>query len=160
MYSPIIQTLKTGSILTIRNQLETVEEDNTIWPDFAPSGDFTPWEHVQLARAKTRPTGKDYIEALFDDFMEFHGDRHCGDDPAVIGGVAIFPRTAGNCSCTGKRRGYKGKYCPEFRNGFSGGVLEIPASDAAGREISPSGDLSCRYTRCILRVRSRGTWTG
>lgn len=63
---------------------------NTTWPEFTPSGDFTPWEHVQLARAKTRPTGKDYIEALFDDFIEFHGDRHCGDDAAVIGGVAFF----------------------------------------------------------------------
>ena len=60
------------------------ESENTIWPEFIPSGNYTPWEHVQLARAKTRPTGKDYIEALFDDFMEFHGDRHCGDDPAVI----------------------------------------------------------------------------
>ena len=66
------------------------ESENTIWPEFSPSGNYTPWEHVQLARAKTRPTGKDYIEALFDDFMEFHGDRHCGDDPAVIGGVAFF----------------------------------------------------------------------
>ena len=66
------------------------ESENTIWPEFIPSGNYTPWEHVQLARAKTRPTGKDYIEALFDDFMEFHCDRHCGDDPAVIGGVAFF----------------------------------------------------------------------
>ena len=66
------------------------ESENTIWPEFIPSGNYTPWEHVQLARAKTRPTGKDYIEALFDDFMEFHGERHCGDDPAVIGGVAFF----------------------------------------------------------------------
>ena len=66
------------------------ESENTIWPEFIPSGNYTPWEHVQLARAKTRPTGKDYIEALFDDFMEFHGDRDCGDDPAVIGGVAFF----------------------------------------------------------------------
>ena len=66
------------------------ESENTIWPEFIPSGNYTPWEHVQLARAKTRPTGKDYIEALFDDFMEFHGDRHCGDDPAVIGGGAFF----------------------------------------------------------------------
>lgn len=66
------------------------ESENTIWPEFIPSGNYTPWEHVQLARAKTRPTGKDYIEALFDDFMEFHGDRHCGDDPAVIGGVTFF----------------------------------------------------------------------
>lgn len=66
------------------------ESENIIWPEFIPSGNYTPWEHVQLARAKTRPTGKDYIEALFDDFMEFHGDRHCGDDPAVIGGVVFF----------------------------------------------------------------------
>lgn len=63
---------------------------NTVWPKFIPSGSFTPWEHIQLARAKTRPTGKDYIEALFDDFIEFHGDRHCGDDAAVIGGMAFF----------------------------------------------------------------------
>ena len=61
-----------------------------IWPEFTPSDEFTPWEHVQTARAITRPTGKNYIEEIFDDFMEFHGDRHCGDDPAVIGGVAFF----------------------------------------------------------------------
>ena len=63
---------------------------DTTWPEFTPSGSFTPWEHVQLARAKTRPTGKDYIEVIFDNFIEFHGDRHCGDDAAVIGGVAFF----------------------------------------------------------------------
>lgn len=82
--------IKNGFKSDNQELMKTVEEDNRIWPDFVPSGDFTPWEHVQLARAKTRPTGKDYIEALFDDFMEFHGDRHCGDDPAVIGGVAFF----------------------------------------------------------------------
>ena len=82
--------IKNGFKSDNQESMKTVEEDNRIWPDFVPSGDFTPWEHVQLARAKTRPTGKDYIEALFDDFMEFHGDRHCGDDPAVIGGVAFF----------------------------------------------------------------------
>ena len=82
--------IKNGFKSDNQESMKTVEEDNRIWPDFVPSGAFTPWEHVQLARAKTRPTGKDYIEALFDDFMEFHGDRHCGDDPAVIGGVAFF----------------------------------------------------------------------
>lgn len=67
-----------------------INKVDTTWPEFTPSGSFTPWEHVQLARAKTRPTGKDYIEAIFDNFIEFHGDRHCGDDAAVIGGVAFF----------------------------------------------------------------------
>lgn len=69
---------------------EAINKVDTTWPEFTPSGSFTPWEHVQLARAKTRPTGKDYIEAIFDNFIEFHGDRHCGDDAAVIGGVAFF----------------------------------------------------------------------
>ena len=64
--------IKNGFKSDNQESMKTVEEDNRIWPDFVPSGDFTPWEHVQLARAKTRPTGKDYIEALFDDFMEFH----------------------------------------------------------------------------------------
>lgn len=48
------------------------------------------WEHVMLARDKERPTGKDYIGLLFQDFMEFHGDRCFGDDAAVIGGIARF----------------------------------------------------------------------
>ncbi len=45
------------------------------------------WEHVKLARDKSRPTSSDYIERIFDDFIELHGDRYFGDDPAVIGGI-------------------------------------------------------------------------
>lgn len=48
------------------------------------------WEHVQLARDKRRPVGHDYLEKLFPDFVEFHGDRYLRDDPAVIGGIATF----------------------------------------------------------------------
>lgn len=48
------------------------------------------WDHVQLARHKKRPTGKDYIEKLFDGFVELHGDRYYADDPAVVGGIALF----------------------------------------------------------------------
>ena len=47
----------------------------------------TPYERVKAARAADRPTGADYIRNLTDDFMEFHGDRRYGDDPAVIGGI-------------------------------------------------------------------------
>ena len=48
------------------------------------------WERVQLSRKMDRPSGKDYIDALFDDFMELHGDRNYGDDRAIIGGLASF----------------------------------------------------------------------
>ena len=48
------------------------------------------WDRVQISRMKDRPVGSDYIEALFTDFIEFHGDRYYADDKAIIGGVARF----------------------------------------------------------------------
>ncbi|MDR5586816.1 MULTISPECIES: acetyl-CoA carboxylase carboxyltransferase subunit alpha [Clostridium] len=50
----------------------------------------SPWEKVEIARHKDRPTGKYYIDNIFKDFIEFHGDRLFGDDKAVIGGIASF----------------------------------------------------------------------
>ncbi len=46
------------------------------------------YDKVLLARAKDRPTGQTYIADIFTDFMELHGDRRFGDDPAIIGGLA------------------------------------------------------------------------
>ena len=46
------------------------------------------WDRVQAARSMTRPVSGDYINAVFDRFMELHGDRLYGDDRAVIGGIA------------------------------------------------------------------------
>ncbi len=47
-----------------------------------------PWDRVQIARHTMRPTSLDYIHAIFDDFIELHGDRNYGDDEALIGGIA------------------------------------------------------------------------
>lgn len=51
---------------------------------------LTPWDRVQLARHAQRPHFLDYVSALCEDFVEFHGDRRFGDDPAVVGGVTSF----------------------------------------------------------------------
>lgn len=51
---------------------------------------LTPWQKVQLARHPNRPYTMDYIERLFTDFLEFHGDRRFADDPAIVGGFAKF----------------------------------------------------------------------
>lgn len=48
----------------------------------------TPWESVEIARHKDRPSGRYYIETIFKDFIEFHGDRNFGDDKSIIGGIA------------------------------------------------------------------------
>ena len=54
---------------------------------------MTAWQRVEHSRRKDRPVGSDYIDALFTDFVEFHGDRYFADDKAIIGGVARFHGT-------------------------------------------------------------------
>lgn len=48
------------------------------------------WESVKLSRKSDRPVASDYINGLFDHFIEFHGDRSFKDDRAIIGGIAEF----------------------------------------------------------------------
>jgi acetyl-CoA carboxylase carboxyl transferase subunit alpha len=51
-------------------------------------GNLTPWQRVQLARHSERPTTLDFIQHIFTDFLEVHGDRLFGDDLAIVGGIA------------------------------------------------------------------------
>ena len=51
---------------------------------------LTPWQRTQLARHPRRPHTRDFCRLLFEDFVELHGDRVFGDDPAVVGGLARF----------------------------------------------------------------------
>jgi len=48
------------------------------------------WRQVELARHPERPYAMDYINRIFNNFIELHGDRAFGDDPAIIGGVAFL----------------------------------------------------------------------
>lgn len=48
---------------------------------------LTPWEKVTLAKLVERPSSLDYIERIFTDFVELHGDRYFGDDPSIVGGI-------------------------------------------------------------------------
>lgn len=48
------------------------------------------WDRVLLARDKERPSTLEFINHLFNDFIEFHGDRRFGDDGAIVGGIAKF----------------------------------------------------------------------
>jgi acetyl-CoA carboxylase carboxyl transferase subunit alpha len=54
------------------------------------SGRLTPWERTELARHPMRPYPLDYIERIFPDFSEIHGDRGFGDDAAMVCGMARF----------------------------------------------------------------------
>lgn len=48
------------------------------------------WDRVRISRGTNRPTSLFYIEQLFDNFTELHGDRHFSDDKAIVGGLAFF----------------------------------------------------------------------
>ena len=61
------------------------EEKPAESPDQHPA-----WQRVQLARHPKRPHAVDYLERLFSDFQEIHGDRNFGDDPSIIAGMAQF----------------------------------------------------------------------
>jgi acetyl-CoA carboxylase carboxyl transferase subunit alpha len=52
--------------------------------------DLTPWQISQLARHPLRPYTLDYVEKIFDEFHELHGDRAFADDHAIVGGLARF----------------------------------------------------------------------
>lgn len=69
-------------IETLKTRLKNLEED--IY------GNMETWDRVQVARHQQRPTTLDYIEALFEDFIQLHGDRTFGDDEAIVGGIASF----------------------------------------------------------------------
>ena len=68
----------------LRHRLEAVN------PESAPEKGNNAWQRVLLARHPERPYTLDFIDMLFSDFTELHGDRRFADDPAMVGGLARF----------------------------------------------------------------------
>ena len=64
--------------------------DSEITPEAPPPEQHPAWKRVQLARHPKRPHSLDYIDRLFTEFQELHGDRSFADDPAIIAGIARF----------------------------------------------------------------------
>ncbi len=75
---------------------------------------LTPWQIVQLARHPQRPYALDYIERIFSDFDEFHGDRHGYDDKAIVGGIARLEGEPVMIIAHEKGRGTKAKVHRNF----------------------------------------------
>lgn len=71
-----------GEISTLETRLQQLE--TKIYTNMEP------WDRVQVARHAQRPTTLDYIQEIFTDFIELHGDRSFGDDEAIVGGIASF----------------------------------------------------------------------
>lgn len=66
-------------------------------------GKLTPWQIAQVARHPQRPYTLDYVEHIFTDFEELHGDRAFADDKAIVGGLARF--NGQSCVVIGHQKG-------------------------------------------------------
>ncbi len=75
--SKLIDQIREMEVKVQKQQKEEVQFTN-----------LTPWQIVQIARNFKRPVLQDYIEMIFTDFIELHGDRCFSDDPAIMGGFA------------------------------------------------------------------------
>ena len=71
----------------IKNEIKSLE-DKVLELKENVYRNLTRWQRVQLARHPERPYTLDYINSMTDDFVELHGDRHYGDDKAIVGGFA------------------------------------------------------------------------
>ena len=76
-----------GDDIDISNEIARLEEKSSelLASTYAA---LTPWQKTQVARHPMRPHFKDYVAQVFDDFVPLGGDRHFGEDEAIIGGLA------------------------------------------------------------------------
>lgn len=83
----------------IREEIIKYKVTNNIIENYSNIGNFseqslkkeiTVWERIMISRSNNRPTALDYINIIFKDFYELHGDRQYGDDGAIVGGIGYF----------------------------------------------------------------------
>ncbi|MGI9951629.1 acetyl-CoA carboxylase carboxyltransferase subunit alpha [Moorellaceae bacterium AZ2] len=80
-------------------------------------GNLSAFERVYLARMPERPGSMDYIQAIFPDFLELHGDRCFGDDPGIVGGIATLEGMP--VTVIGNRRGTDAKENLQYNFGMA-----------------------------------------
>jgi len=82
-----LKQVQDGTALDINEEIDRLQQKNTeLLTEIY--GNLNAWQISQVARHPQRPYTIDYIQALFTDFEELHGDRAYSDDPAIVGGVA------------------------------------------------------------------------
>jgi acetyl-CoA carboxylase carboxyl transferase subunit alpha len=82
-----LQLVGTDADINISEEIRTLREKSAKLTEKIYAN-LSPWEIVKVARHPRRPYTLDYISRLFTDFDELHGDRHFGDDRAIVGGTA------------------------------------------------------------------------
>ena len=117
-----------------------------------------PYAVVKLARDSQRPTGLDYIQNIFQNFIELHGDRRYGDDPAIVGGIAWLKETpftviAIEKGHTAKQRSFRNFGAPH-PEGYRKALRLMKQAEKFGRPVICFVDTS--GANCGIGAEERG----
>lgn len=116
------------------------------------------WNRVLCSRKKDRPVGEDYIQEIFDDFMEFHGDRYYKDDAAIVGGIAYFHGEAVTVIAQAKGKTTKDNITHNFGmpspDGYRKALRLMKQAEKFGRPIICFVDTPGAF--CGLEAEERG----
>jgi acetyl-CoA carboxylase carboxyl transferase subunit alpha len=118
----------------------------------------TAYERVKAARMNSRPTGKDYINAMVKGFIELHGDRRFGDDAAVVGGVGYLDGRAVTVIAIEKGHGAKDRLSRNFGapnpEGYRKALRLMKQAEKFSRPVICFVDTSGAY--CGIEAEERG----
>ena len=117
------------------------------------------YEKLQTARSQTRPTARSYIEKLFQERTELHGDRKYADDAAIIGGIGMLGDIPATFIGIERGRNLEERIRCNFGCPMPEGYRKALRLMTGGK-IPQTCYLLCGYLRCILRRGGRGTRTG
>ncbi|MCY4598547.1 MAG: acetyl-CoA carboxylase carboxyltransferase subunit alpha [Acidobacteria bacterium] len=110
---------------------------------------LTPWQHVLVARHADRPHTLDYVNRLFTDFTEIHGDRRFGDDAAIVAGFARFGDTPVMIVGHQKGRGTREKIRRNFGyarpEGYRKALRAMKLAEKFGRPVVVFVDTPAAY---------------
>ena len=119
---------------------------------------MTAWERVQIARQMDRPTSLYYIEQIFDEFMEMHGDRGVKDDPAIVGGIGFLDGRPVTVIGQQKGRDLKEQVARNFGmpnpEGYRKALRLMKQAEKFGRPIVCFVDTSGAF--CGIEAEERG----
>ena len=118
------------------------------------------YKRVAAARAKGRPTGSDFIEHIFEGFVELHGDRRFADDKAIVAGVAMLNDMPVTVIAIDRGKDTKEKIKRNFGSAHPEGYRKALRQMKLAEKFKPPGHLLHRYLRRLLRHRSGGARPG
>ena len=105
-----------------------------------------PWQKTLVARHPNRPYTLDYVQALFTEWTELHGDRRYGDDPALVCGFALYHDLPVCVDRAPEGARHEAEDLPQLRHAEARGLPQGDAGDGARREVRPARS-SASWTR-------------